>query len=182
MVAERKPEFEEVYKTCQRAVTRFLWYRTHNIQMAEDLAADTFIRAFRSWDRFNPELNSPRGWLLTIARNLSINEYNQRRQVLSLEDEVTERKTGMGWNLREAIIDRSNSIEDELIRKETIDRVRKVLMRLPPNRLALVEMRYYQHMPYKEISEITGQNVNTLKVKLFRIRQTLRRDLKDIVA
>jgi RNA polymerase sigma-70 factor (ECF subfamily) len=71
MVAGR-PGFAEVVAQELDAVYRYLVYLTGDRSAAEDLAAETFEKAFRSWRRFDPRRAAPRTWLCRIARSVAV--------------------------------------------------------------------------------------------------------------
>jgi RNA polymerase sigma-70 factor (ECF subfamily) len=64
------------------AVYRYLVYLTGDRAAAEDLAAETFEKAFRTWRRFDPRRGAPRTWLCSIARTVAIDWFRaeQRRR------------------------------------------------------------------------------------------------------
>ena len=66
------PPFAEVVAEHLDAVYRYVVYLTGDRSAAEDIAADTFEKAFRSWRRFDPRRSSPRTWLCGIARTAAI--------------------------------------------------------------------------------------------------------------
>jgi RNA polymerase sigma-70 factor (ECF subfamily) len=61
----------------------FAAYRLGNRADAEDVTQQTFERALKAWDRFDPSLATPRTWLLAIARNLVIDHHRRDRSSLS---------------------------------------------------------------------------------------------------
>ena len=67
-----RPGFDEVAAEQLDAVYRYLVYLTGDRAAAEDLAAETFEKAFRMWRRFDPRRGSPRTWLCRIARTVAI--------------------------------------------------------------------------------------------------------------
>jgi RNA polymerase sigma-70 factor (ECF subfamily) len=78
-------------------VLRYLTASVGNAQDAEDLAAETFARAWRHWPRFRELAGSPaRNWLLTIARNLAID--NRRRKSRRPEVRLTESVAAADWS------------------------------------------------------------------------------------
>src|SRR3972149_5279275 len=74
--ADRAREFEEVALVHLDALHRSALRLTHNRPEAEDLVQETFLRAFRSFHRFNPGTNC-RAWLFTIHRNAFLNRIRQ---------------------------------------------------------------------------------------------------------
>ena len=67
-----RPAFADVAAEQLDAVYRYLVYLTGDRAAAEDLAAETFEKAFRMWRRFDPRRGSPRTWLCRIARTVAI--------------------------------------------------------------------------------------------------------------
>jgi len=67
-----RPRFDEVAAEQLDAVYRYLVYLTGDRAAAEDLAAETFEKAFRMWRRFDPRRGAPRTWLCRIARTVAI--------------------------------------------------------------------------------------------------------------
>jgi RNA polymerase sigma-70 factor, ECF subfamily len=66
------PAFADVVAEHLDAVYRYLVYLTGDRAAAEDLAAETFERAFRSWRRFDPRRGAPRTWLCRIAHSTAV--------------------------------------------------------------------------------------------------------------
>jgi RNA polymerase sigma factor (sigma-70 family) len=66
------PSFDDVVAEQLDSVYRYLVYLTGDRAAAEDLAAETFEKAFRSWRRFDPRRSAPRTWLCSIARSVAV--------------------------------------------------------------------------------------------------------------
>lgn len=62
------------------AVYRYLVYLTADRTAAEDLAGETFERAFRLWRRFDPRRGTPRSWLCAIARSVALDWFRTERR------------------------------------------------------------------------------------------------------
>jgi len=67
-----RPSFADIATDQLDAVYRYLVFLTGDRSAAEDLAAETFEKAFRTWRRFDPRRGSPRTWLCSIARTVAI--------------------------------------------------------------------------------------------------------------
>ena len=67
-----RPSFDAVVAEQLDSVYRYLVYLTGDREAAEDLAAETFEKAFRSWRRFDPRRAAPRTWLCSIARSVAV--------------------------------------------------------------------------------------------------------------
>src|SRR6476659_5255175 len=83
-------EFSEFYRQHLRDIYNYTYYRTGNHHDAEDLTTQTFIQAYRHFDRAQREANGRplRPWLIRIAHNLAANFYRDRsrRPVTQLDD------------------------------------------------------------------------------------------------
>ena len=86
------PSFADVVAEDLDAVYRYLVYLTGDRAAAEDLAAETFERAFRSWRRFDPRRGAPRTWLCRIAHSAAVDWFRaearrqRREESYSLND------------------------------------------------------------------------------------------------
>jgi RNA polymerase sigma factor (sigma-70 family) len=86
IVRTAPPSFAEVAERELDAVYRYLVFLTGDRALAEDLAAETFEKALRSWRRFDPRRSAPRAWLCRIAHNVALDwfraeERRRRREV-----------------------------------------------------------------------------------------------------
>jgi RNA polymerase sigma-70 factor, ECF subfamily len=81
--------FAEVAAEQLDPVYRYLVYLTGDRSAAEDLTAETFEKAFRSWRRFDPRRGSPRTWLCRIARSAAVDWYRAETRRRRREDSYT---------------------------------------------------------------------------------------------
>lgn len=100
-LAGRRPGFAEVAAEQLDAVYRYLVYLTGDRSAAEDLTAETFEKAFRSWRRFDPRRGSPRTWLCRIARSVAVDWFRaetrrRRREETYARDERLTEELGDG--------------------------------------------------------------------------------------
>jgi RNA polymerase sigma factor (sigma-70 family) len=105
-----RPGFAEIVQEELDAVYRYLVYLTGDRSAAEDLAAETFEKAFRTWRRFDPRRGSPRTWLCKIARSVAIDWFRaesrrRKREERYSQDEplVEELGDGLPGPLEEAL-------------------------------------------------------------------------------
>jgi RNA polymerase sigma factor (sigma-70 family) len=75
-----RPSFAAVAEAELDAVHRYLLFLTGNRSLAEDLAGETFERAFRTWRRFDPRRGSPRTWLCQIARSAALDHFRSEER------------------------------------------------------------------------------------------------------
>jgi RNA polymerase sigma-70 factor, ECF subfamily len=96
-----RPGFAEVVALELDAVYRYLVYLTGDRSAAEDLAAETFEKAFRSWRRFDPRRAAPRTWLCRIARSVAVDWFRaesrrRRREEIYARDAAESEELGEG--------------------------------------------------------------------------------------
>ena len=155
--------FAELIRRHQAFVFGAAFRVTKQRQMAEDIAQETFLKAYRSANTFRGE-GAVRAWMYRIARNLALNAVTRSREDAS--DEIPERIT-------------SDSTEARVLELERRDAVRERLRALPePLRSPLV-LREYEDMSYEDIAERLGVRVNTVKTRIHRGRALLGKQLKD---
>src|SRR6266496_2817367 len=90
VAASRAPSFADAAERHLDDVYRYLLVLTREPSLAEDLAAETFERALRTWRRFDPQRSSPRTWLCTIARSTALDHYRAEKRRRSRERAVSE--------------------------------------------------------------------------------------------
>ncbi len=129
-----------------------------------DLVQEAFIDAFRNLASFDPEREfGP--WLRTICRNRMVSFLRQRRRSrpLSLVDE--------------AIAERAADPAEEL-RADELSALRGCLQNLQESHRSLVDLRYVQSLPVKEISQRSGKSETSVSMMLLRIREALLKCLR----
>jgi len=88
--ATRAPSFAETAERHLDDVYRYLLVFTRDASLAEDLAAETFERALRTWRRFDPARSSARTWLCTIARSAALDHFRAEKRRRRRERAVSE--------------------------------------------------------------------------------------------
>jgi len=137
-------------------------------QVREDLAQETFLRAYRNIDRFDPGKGAGFStWLVTIARNLALNE--RAKAVL--------RKQSGGLRVEE--YGRIEKGPQEILEQRRLkSRVREAISRLPERFHTAVVLSYFDELSLEEIAQIEKCPVGTIKSRVFRGKQILREILE----
>jgi RNA polymerase sigma-70 factor (ECF subfamily) len=143
-----------------------------NEPQAEDLVQGTMLKAYRSWDRFEPGTNC-RAWLMTILRNTFINEYRRARSRPASVDfeDVSERIPSD--SLFEA--DPEGRIFDRIIDDEVI----AAIQALPDDFRIPIVLSDIEGLAYQEIADLLDVPVGTVKSRLFRGRKRLQARLYE---
>ena len=133
--------------------------------LTEDLAQETFLRAFRALPRF--DVDGPASfstWLLRIASRLAINELARKRPVLAPTESLGAESTP----------------ESEHHRKRVGRAISDAVGELPPPFRAAFILREYHGLDYAEISEMLELELGTVKSRLSRARRLLREQLQGV--
>lgn len=156
--------FRVVVLRYQQPLFQFLARFGFEAAAREDLAQDTFLRAFRALASFDPARGSLASWLFTIARNVAATERTRtrhQREAVEADSAPDPRSAGAGpAELHE--------------RAAAVARLRRALDGLPAalhSTFVLVEIR---DLSLKEVAEIEGCAVGTVKSRVHRAREQLR--------
>jgi RNA polymerase sigma-70 factor (ECF subfamily) len=148
--------FEQLYEAYFKDIYRFALWLSHDPDEAEDVASETFVRAWAQRRRLRTE--TLKAYLLAIARSVFL---DSRRKVKDRED------------LPGELPDRTPDAHRQAMARMDLKRVRRVIARLPePDRTALV-LRAEQSLPYTEIARILDISEGAARVKVHRARRRL---------
>jgi RNA polymerase sigma-70 factor (ECF subfamily) len=134
-----------------------------NREEAEELAQDSFLKAYRSLKSFQMK-SSFATWFYRIVYNTSISHVRiKKKGVLSLEDFPADATDFIG----------SNKTEEEAENEYRSSLVNFALQKINEEERGLISLYYYEEMNTDEISDVTGISKSNIKVKLFRARQKI---------
>lgn len=152
----------------QQRVYNLLVRMLRHPALAEELAQETFLKAFSHLRSFDPRFKFS-NWLLRIAHNTAIDAMRRRKpgQEVSFDDPGQgDQPTGA-----DAFIDPgSDSAPRAVERRELAEVLGAALARLRPDYREAVVLRYQEDLSYEEISAITGLPLGTVKSNLHRAR------------
>ncbi|MBI2152429.1 MAG: sigma-70 family RNA polymerase sigma factor [Candidatus Rokubacteria bacterium] len=172
----RRREFEDQALVYLDRVFHLALRLTRNRTEAEDLAQETYLRAFKHFDQFDPGTNC-RAWLFAILRNAFVNQVKrQGREVLGLDEGELER-------LEADVLDGARTIEspeEELLRRVVGADLVAALDRLPLIFREVVVLADVEECSYKEIAQVCGVPMGTVMSRLSRGRRLLRRWLERL--
>jgi RNA polymerase sigma-70 factor (ECF subfamily) len=152
-------EFERFFRQHERAVYACLWRLTGDAQTAHDLTQETFLRAWRHFERVRG-YERPQAWLLRVATNLAISARRGQRPQLSA-DTLSDADAPARSDPTHAFAER--------------DLVERALLTLPPNQRAALTLREVHAFSCAEIGAALGLSRDAAKMALFRGRESFRR-------
>jgi RNA polymerase sigma-70 factor (ECF subfamily) len=148
--------FEELVSRYSMRLFYFLRHRTETDQDIEDLVQETFLKAFKSIDRFDPDRKFST-WLYTIASREAITRYRSNKKM---------KPNPVGTS---SIPDP----EDIVIQKEESQNIWALASTLPEKEYEAIWLRYAEEMPIKDIARVTKKSPITVRVLLYRARLKL---------
>jgi RNA polymerase sigma-70 factor (ECF subfamily) len=155
-------EFRSAFHEHKHAVYRFAWRMTNSSSAAEDIVQDVFLALLRHPDRFDDTRGQLRSYLLGVARNLVLKRWRQENRWEVLDD------------------DQFVSQPVDLTRGETAKIVGDAVGSLPPLQREVLVLAEYEGLSLEEIARAVEAEVGTVKARLHRARENLRRMLAPL--
>jgi RNA polymerase sigma-70 factor (ECF subfamily) len=141
-------------------VYNFFRYRVYDHQVAEDLTATTFEKAWRSRNRYRCDRSGFSTWLFTIARNVAIDYYRRRRTNVSLQAD-----------LPSGVV----PLDEAQQHRDDIQQLKRLLAPLPSRERELIALKYGAGLTNRAIAQLLGlteTNVGTILHRLVRQLRT----------
>jgi len=155
-------ELETVFEQHKDAVYRFAWRMMNSATAAEDVAQDVFLSLLKLPQRFDPSRGRLRPFLLGIARNLVLKRWRDEHR----------------WDLLED--DQMIALPLGIERSETAQLVGEAVRSLPPLQREVLILAEYEELSLEEIARAVESEVGTVKSRLHRARENLRRMLAPL--
>jgi RNA polymerase sigma-70 factor (ECF subfamily) len=154
-------EFRKIYDSAFPVLYKVAYRIANNAEAAEDLCHDAFFRLYEK-DMVFPTPEEVTYWLIRVVKNAALNyskrkERERRAYQRAFKEETRQPETG----------------ELHLVKKETREEVIDALNKLPDNLRAVLTLREYGEMNYREIGRVLGISEGNVKVRIFRARERL---------
>ncbi|MCM3675938.1 RNA polymerase sigma factor SigW [Peribacillus simplex] len=163
----------EIYKD---KVFQICFRMLGNRQEAEDLAQEAFVRAYVNIRSFNIQMKFST-WLYRIATNLCIDRLRKKKPDYYLDAEVAGTE---GLNMYSQIASDIAKPEEEVESLELQETIQVEIMKLPEKYRSVIVLKYIEELSLKEISEILDLPVGTVKTRIHRGREALRKQLRHL--
>jgi RNA polymerase sigma-70 factor (ECF subfamily) len=166
-------EFSSVVERHRPQIFRFLLSSTRDIDLAETLTQECFLKAHRNWGSFRGD-SSAMTWLMRIAINLQKDHWRNRR----LQFWRTTRTNAV--DLDEAsdwLASGESSLETQLLAREQVGQVWKAVEGLSERQRTVFLLRYVEEQELNEIARQTGLSEGTVKAHLSRAVGRVRAEL-----
>jgi RNA polymerase sigma-70 factor (ECF subfamily) len=167
--AQLDADFADLYRAHLKDVYSYSYYRVGNHHDAEDLTEQTFLQAYRHFERAQRESEGRplRPWLIRIAHNLAANHYRDRaRKPQSPLDESTP-------------VSATHTTEDLVEGRDELARILAGVTELPDDRREALIMRFALDMDNREIARALGKTDGATKVLIHRAIKQLEGIVKE---
>jgi len=155
--------FEDLYKKASGFVYNVALSVTNNKSDADEITQDVFIKIYKNIGKFR-SLSSIKTWIYRIAVNTAINHKKaSQKHTENREDPETAFRS----------IAAKERVRDNVAKKDAKERISKLLTILNPDQRACILLREIEGLDYKEIANVLGVNINTVRTRLKRARRKL---------
>lgn len=170
--------FEQLIQRYQSLVCVVAYRQLHSPDLVEDVAQETFVRAFLHLGELDDAARF-KSWLLRIAANLSLDFLRRRkRQGVSLDE------TGAYAAAEAAVARDPKALAQDAARHAVSDEVRtqivEAIYALPEDYQIPAAMKYLEEIPYREIARRMGLREEAVRKRIHRANQLLRRKLQNV--
>ncbi|CDQ41327.1 MULTISPECIES: RNA polymerase sigma factor SigW [Virgibacillus] len=168
--------FEDVVSFFQNKIYQHCYRMLGNTHEAEDIAQEAFIRAYVNIHSFD-ERRKFSTWLYRIATNLTIDRIRKRKPDHYLDAEV---KGTEGLDMYSQLADKGRKPDEEVEGLELQRYIQYEISKLPPKYRSIIMLRYIEEFSLQEISEILDIPLGTVKTRIHRGREALRKKLRHV--
>jgi RNA polymerase sigma-70 factor (ECF subfamily) len=155
-------EYRAIFKEFYRPIRNFIYYKCYDMDMAEDLAQDTFLKLWETRERIDKR--TVKAYLYTIAQNNTINQLK--------------RKSLMYKFMKKPAADRDFDTPQKLAEMgEYEEKLNKVIAALPEGGREVFLMNRLEDMTYNEIAERLGLSVKAIEKRMSKVLKIFREQL-----
>ena len=175
----KKLDITEIFKNYRSKLQGFIRKRVRTNEDADDILQEVFFQLAET-DKMMKPIDHLSAWLFTVARN-RITDLYRKKKTESMPEFVNDDESEFSIpELKELLFENGLNPETEYLRSLVWEALDEALLGLPPDQRDVFEMHEMQGIPFKEISEITGEQVNTLITRKRYAVLFLREKLKTI--
>ncbi len=170
----RDAAFRELLCRYERPVFSLIFRMVRDRALAEDLAQETFIRAFRAINSYNPRYKFS-SWIFKIANNHTIDHLRKRRLDTVSIDGSPHAVTGEEEAQTRLVVESTGEAPDRYVeQRELGSQIEEAIGELRPEYRTVVLLRHIEGHSYEEIADIMDLPLGTVKTYLHRARAELK--------
>jgi RNA polymerase sigma factor (sigma-70 family) len=165
-----------LFERYRQAIFHIAFKIVRNNEEAQDIVQETFIKAFGSLKSYNPDYRFTT-WLYKIVANSSIDHIRKRKiNTFSLDQPISTRD----GEVNVEVADMSYNPEQDLTTKQSRLFITEAINSLPEKYKQVIVMRHHEDKSYEDIAKIMAVPVGTVKARIFRARELLKKKLKSL--
>jgi RNA polymerase sigma-70 factor, ECF subfamily len=168
--------FEQLVQKYKHPIVNVIYRMLHDLDEAEDLAQNVFVRVFQSAGRYEVSAKFST-WIFTIARNMGLNEIRRRGRhpAQSLESSQSDDEEQAP---RQYTDERTIAPPQALMHRELEQKIKEALEGLPEKQRLAIALCQEEELSYEEIALVLGCSLSATKSLIHRGRETLKEKLK----
>jgi RNA polymerase sigma-70 factor (ECF subfamily) len=161
-----KPDFEALVDRHSSELYGYLWRFTGDEADASDCLQDTYLRAYRAYDRLQ-DFRNLRAWLYKIATNSARSLYarNHRRQTEPLDEPMASKE---------------KAVDVLVLERTQLAEVKEAVMKLPDRQRAALMLRKYQELEYSEIAVALDCSEDSARANVYQALKKLREQFAEV--
>lgn len=155
----------------QSKIYGFIYSKVTDRDISDDIFQDTFIKVIKTLksNSYNEE-GKFLPWVMRIAHNLIVDHFRRNKKMPMFRE--TEE-----FSIFSIMSDDAPNVEGRMITTQVEDDLKRLIQELPKDQKEVLEMRIYQDLSFKEISELTGVSINTalgrMRYALMNLRKVI---------
>ncbi len=173
-------QIEHLFRTDRKKFLGFIRQRVRTAEEAEDILQDVFTNVLAASANVSKPIENIASWVFTAVRNRIIDSYRKKRAETFSDMQLPgQAEDGMD-TFENFITDLSASPESALMRKTIWEAVQDGLKELPKEQREVFEQNEFEGIPFRQIAEETGVNINTLLARKRYAVLHLRKKLTEL--
>jgi len=173
-------QIEQLFKTDRKKFLGFIRQRVRSQEEAEDILQDVFANVLAASQQMQKPIENVASWFFTAIRNRIIDSYRKKRAETFSDMQLPSAADDPSDTFESFISDRTSDPDTELMRQTIWERVQEGLAELPPEQREVFIKNEFQGVSFREMSEETGVNINTLLARKRYAVLHLRKKLKEL--
>lgn len=158
--------FEQAYEAYSRALYAYLFGRTADAEVAQDLLQETFLRVWRHRQRLPEQTGEQqRAWLFAIAHNLLTDSY-RRRSIRSVAEDAFAQSAGVSPGIQQ-------DVEVQVEEREQVALLDQAIQRLPEDLRTVLVLGVLGELSSTEIGAVLGKPAATIRYQMAKARKRL---------
>ena len=171
----RQGSFSKLIDKYKKLTFNVAYRMTNNLQDAEDISQEVFIRVYRSLYNFNPNYKFST-WLYQMTLNICRDRF-RKGKIPSVSLDAPFNKDDQK-DFSSIIPDNQNNPEDIIMGVEQTNFINDLIASLPPKYREVITLRHLRDLSYEEMSKILNISLGSVKSRLFRARELLKNKLQ----